>query len=139
MYQQKSKDDVVKKIRSERNLLEKSVSNLTEQEMLLEGVVGEWSVKDILAHLMAWERLFLTWYESGLQGRKPNIAPVDMSGKAITTVNERFFHQYKHWTLRNVLTEFRISYRINYVWYDLYEGLQIAMPRFHRWFAKTMK
>jgi hypothetical protein len=60
MYQQKSKDDVIKKIKSERKLLEKSLSNLTEQEMLLEGVVGEWSFKDILAHLMAWEKLFLT-------------------------------------------------------------------------------
>jgi hypothetical protein len=45
-----------------------------------------------------------------LQGRIPDIAPVGMSGKAIAAVNERFFHQYKHWPLKNVLTEFRISY-----------------------------
>jgi hypothetical protein len=110
MYQQKRKDEVIKKIKRERKLLEKSLSNLTEQEMLLEGVVGEWSVKDILAHLMAWEILFLSWYESGLQGRLPDIAPVGMSRKAIDAVNERFFHQYENWPLKTVLTESRISY-----------------------------
>lgn len=106
----KSKDEVIKDIKSKRKLLEKSLSNLTEQEMLLRGVVGEWSIKDILAHLMAWEKLFLTWYKSGLQNKKPNITPVGMSGKAITAVNERFFHQYKDWSLKKVLRETQISY-----------------------------
>lgn len=28
------------------------------------GVVGDWPVKDVLAHLVAWEQMCLGWYEA---------------------------------------------------------------------------
>ncbi len=34
-------------------------------------VVGEWAVKDVLAHLTAWQDLFMGWHESGLRGETP--------------------------------------------------------------------
>lgn len=32
---------------------------------------GAWSVHDILAHLLAWQRLLLDWYQAGRRGDKP--------------------------------------------------------------------
>lgn len=79
--------------------------------MTQRGVIDKWSVKDILAHLMAWEQLFLGWYQSGLQGKIPEIAPVGMSGKAIDALNQKIFAQYHQFPLDKVLAEFHASYQ----------------------------
>ena len=33
------------------------------------GVGHAWSVKDVLAHLVAWKRMYLGWYAAGRRGR----------------------------------------------------------------------
>ena len=86
-----NKIELIGCIKKKRRKLEKTISELSREEMLVGGVVGEWPVKDILAHLMAWEKLFLTWYESGIKNKVPEITPVGMSRKAIAAVNEQFF------------------------------------------------
>jgi hypothetical protein len=79
--------------------------------MTQRGVVGEWSVKDVLAHLVAWEELFLSWYEAGLHGSIPDTAPVGMSRKAMDALNQQIFIQHRQRSLEDVLSEFRASYR----------------------------
>jgi uncharacterized protein (TIGR03083 family) len=111
MAKQKSKAELLDDIQAERRRLEAALDGLDEMDMTRQGVVGEWSVKDVLAHLVAWERLFLSWYESGLQGRVPDTDPVGMSGKAIDTLNQGFFDQYRQYPLEEVLAELQASYR----------------------------
>jgi uncharacterized damage-inducible protein DinB len=74
MSRQSSKDQLLKDISTERRRLEKNLSALNAEDMTQPGVTGAWSVKDILAHLVAchlvachlvachlvaWEKLFL--------------------------------------------------------------------------------
>ena len=40
--------------------LKESYAGLADSEMMVPGVVGEWSVKDILAHLTAWQSELVT-------------------------------------------------------------------------------
>jgi hypothetical protein len=68
MVKQTSKDQLLKGIHTERVRLESNLSTLSAEEMSQPGVTGTWSVKDILAHLVAWERLFLEWYQAGVKG-----------------------------------------------------------------------
>jgi hypothetical protein len=37
------------------------------------GVVGDWSVKDIVARLVDWEQRFIGWYDAGLRGEVPEV------------------------------------------------------------------
>jgi hypothetical protein len=58
MVKQKSKAELIKDIQVERQRLEKVLATLSKDEMTRPGVIGESTVKDILAHLVAWEQLF---------------------------------------------------------------------------------
>ncbi len=49
---------LLKKIESEHALLEKSLAKLNPDDWLRPGVVVGWTVKDLLAHLSAWEGFF---------------------------------------------------------------------------------
>jgi hypothetical protein len=111
MAKQTSKAQLLKDIQTERRRLEKNISALSEEDMTRPGVTGSWSVKDILAHLVAWEQLFIDWYQTGLQGDASATAPVGMSKNAIDDINQRIYEQNKSRTLDDVLAEFRSSYQ----------------------------
>jgi hypothetical protein len=48
-----------------------SFDGLSEAQMYETGVVGEWSVKDILAHVTTWEEEALKYLPSILEGKQP--------------------------------------------------------------------
>src|SRR5512139_1761060 len=49
----------------------KSYTGLTDEQLLLPGVTGDWSVKDILAHITWWEEEALKHLPHILQGGRP--------------------------------------------------------------------
>ncbi|PWB54066.1 MAG: hypothetical protein C3F13_07175 [Anaerolineales bacterium] len=111
MAKQTSKEQLLKDIHIERRRLEKRLATLRKEEMILPGVTGTWSVKDILAHLSAWERLFLDWCSTGLNGLMPEISPVGMKRKTIDALNQQIFKQNQGRDLADVFTEFYASYQ----------------------------
>jgi len=106
-----SKDQLLKDIYTERRRLEKNLSSLSEEDMMQPGVVGTWSVKDILVHLVAWEKFLLDWYQAGIQGYPPEIMPVGMSQKAISALNQEIYEKNRGQSLDHVLADFRISFQ----------------------------
>lgn len=60
--------------------LQDSYTNLSEQELLEPGVTGDWSVKDIIAHVSSWEEEALTHLPVILEGGKPPLYSVLYGG-----------------------------------------------------------
>ncbi len=101
-----AKIKLIELIREERALLEMTLARLTHAQMLLPGVDGEWSVKDALAHISAWERWMLDWTDSLLHGKDPAVPlPWD-----VDRMNAETFAQVKDKPLAEVLNDFRESY-----------------------------
>jgi hypothetical protein len=111
MAKQTSKTQLLKDIHTERRRLESNLSALSAEEMIRPGITGSWSVKDILAHLVAWEQLFIDWYQAGLQGGASSTTPVGMCQNAINDINQRIYEQNKSRTLDDVLVEFHASFQ----------------------------
>ncbi len=102
-----TKPELLQCIRVERDLLEETLARLTPDQMLQPGVDGEWSVKDVLAHISAWERRMLSWLGSHLRGEPPDVPlPWD-----VERMNAETYAQVKDKPLADVLEEFRQSYR----------------------------
>jgi hypothetical protein len=110
MTKQRSKAELLKDIQVEHARLDRVLSTLTAEDMTHPGVVGVWSVKDVLAHLAAWEQLLLRWYEAGRQGQPLEPTPVGMSRKAIDALNAEIYTRYRRHSLASVLAEFQGSY-----------------------------
>ncbi len=55
----------------ERENLLQAIQGLSEEEVTLPQMVGEWSVKDILGHIAYWEREMVRALECHLQGEPP--------------------------------------------------------------------
>jgi hypothetical protein len=109
--QQISKALILKRIQSERCRLEKTLEGLTPAQMTQPGVIGKWSVKDILAHLAAWEQLFIGWYQAGLRGETPPVPAPGFTWHEMGKLNESIFEQYHPTNPEDVQSWFASSYR----------------------------
>ena len=111
MTKQASKDMLLSNIQIQRRRLENNLATLKDVDMIQPSIIGSWSVKDILAHLIAWEQLFLDWYQAGIQGRTPTKAPVGMSRKAIDALNQEIYESNCRRSLDDVISCFHTSYQ----------------------------
>ena len=86
-----------------RERLMTSFDGLSEEDMLEPGPAGEWSVRDILAHLAAWDRETTRTYRLMLEGERPHF--LDLSDDEIQSFNEEHHAAMQNMTLEEVLTE----------------------------------
>lgn len=108
---QLNKDVILERMQVERRQLEKNLAELTEEEMVEGGVIGEWSVKDVLAHLIDWEQRFLGWYEAGLQGEVPETPAPGVTWGELHILNQQIFEKHRNRPLDDILAEFQASYQ----------------------------
>jgi hypothetical protein len=65
------KDQLLKRLQQAWTALMESYAGLSEAQLLEPGVMGEWSVKDILAHVITWEEEALSYLPLILSGGRP--------------------------------------------------------------------
>lgn len=104
-----SKKEILADIRRERLLFEKLLNRLSEMQMLTAGVTGQWSVKDILAHIIAWEKVLLDRMNGVLTGQPLKYPPI-MNNKDVDLFNEQVFLENRARPLAEVQVEFRATY-----------------------------
>lgn len=105
-----TKTQLLAEIVAERLALEKLIAPLSPTQMTQAGILGEWSVKDVLAHLMEWEQMFLSWYAAGLAGKTPAIPAEGFNWRQLPQLNQRIFEKYASAALEDVLSQAENSY-----------------------------
>ena len=67
-----SKHDLLDAIRREHEAFVDAASCVSVDDFAASGFWGDdWSLRDLFAHLTAWEQMFLRWHREGLAGQTP--------------------------------------------------------------------
>lgn len=74
---QMSKAEILEKMQGERTRLEAVLAQLSPAQMVLPGVEVDWSVKDILAHIVAWEGFMCSRIAAARCGEVPSMPQTD--------------------------------------------------------------
>lgn len=102
-----TKDELIKQIETEWDNLQAALDGLTEEQMHQPGVVGEWSIKDILAHITAWQtRLIATLFKVE-KGFTPDTTE---GGETVDQLNEKFYQEMKDRSFDQVWDDLDASY-----------------------------
>jgi hypothetical protein len=107
----KSKPELLDSMQSEFRLLKETVAGLSDRQMTAPGVCHRWSAKDVLAHLVEWERMFFGWYQAGLRGGKPKTPADDLKWNQLPALNERIYQKWEDVPLAAVLRDLDGSYK----------------------------
>lgn len=97
-------------MQTERARLERALARIPKKRMEIPGAQDEWSVKDILAHIAAWETLMITWLRALRAGDLPDRPAPGQPGFDFDAVNARIHAENKDKPLDEVVQTFRASY-----------------------------
>lgn len=96
-------------IQTEWVLFEQALNGLSDEQMLMPGVTGHWSVKDDLAHICAWEKVLLDRINGVLTGQPLQYPPI-MNNEDLELFNSHTYTENRERSLPSVLLEFRSLY-----------------------------
>ncbi len=91
--------------------LEKLLASLTPDQMIRPPALGEWSVKDVLAHLYEWQQMFFHWYQTGLRGEKPAVPAEGYKWSQLPALNQHIYETYRDLPLDDIQHLFRESHK----------------------------
>lgn len=106
-----TKADLLKEILAARVRLDKVLSGLSPAEKETPGVIADWSVKDILAHLMDWEQRFMGWYQAGVRGETPQTPAPGLTWGQLHELNRQIYERYRAAPLAEIEENFNASSR----------------------------
>jgi uncharacterized protein (TIGR03083 family) len=105
-----TKTGILSESRKEHEALEHLLAALSPEGMTQPGLVGEWSAKDVLAHLTEWEQMVLGWYATGLRGETPALPAEGYKWSQLPALNQHIHEKHRDRPLADVLEGFRASY-----------------------------
>lgn len=106
-----TKEQVIDRIHAERKNLDEKIDGLSPVEMTTPGALGHWSVKDLLAHLVDWERRFAGWYEAGLRCELPHLPEEGFDWEQLPALNQQGYERHKDRPLQDVLANYLASHQ----------------------------
>jgi hypothetical protein len=104
------KTTILNKIETEYRAFEDLLAPLDGWQLTTPGVVGEGSIKDLLAHLTVWQKRLLTILQAALQGTEPAQPIARSTEEEIECLHQQFYAAARARPLREVWEAFRSTY-----------------------------
>lgn len=110
MPTEKSKKVILNRLQLERKKLIETLAGLSGDETSHPGVVGVWSVKDVLAHLAHWEAGMLNWIKAARQGQPVDGPEEGLTWRQMHEYNQRIYEAHRNESLPEVKQYFHDSH-----------------------------
>ncbi|MEM6526050.1 MAG: ClbS/DfsB family four-helix bundle protein [Bacteroidota bacterium] len=113
MPRPKTKDELLTQSQANLDKLNELIDGLSESVQHMEFPKGTLNrnIRDVIAHLHHWHKLFLGWYKVGTTGEKPNIPAEGYTWKTLPEFNKKINEKYSEISLEEVRDLFKGSYR----------------------------
>ena len=106
-----TKPQIIETAQKERAALEELLATLTPEQLAQPNVIGEWAVKDVLAHLFEWEGMVMKWYAEGVKGKIPAVPSEEYNWGQLPQLNHAIFLKHRDKPLAEILKTFKASYK----------------------------
>jgi len=133
-----SKQALYDNIETERRKLNDELDKLTEAQMELPGACDKLSVKDILSHLVDWERRCLGWYRAGLRGEVPRTPDDKYNWRQLAALNNEIYIKYKDLSLDEVRERYRDSFEEMMAVIDGLSEEELFSSNYYEWTGKGL-
>lgn len=100
------KQELLAEIQVERSRLMDLIDSIPKRKFNLPGInLAQWSIKDVLTHLVAWESRVVGWCQSGMEGRTPEIPGDGFSWGQLKQLNAQIQKNHQRQSIKRVLEE----------------------------------
>jgi hypothetical protein len=98
MEKMKSKQEYIEQLKIEKKKWEDLLASLSEEQILAPDLLDSWSIKDVIAHLMAWQKTTSARLQAGLSNQEPRLPdwPWELESKTEDQPHEMNAWIYNH-------------------------------------------
>jgi len=104
-----NKQQLTEVTRASWDALQAEIAPLSDEQLLQVGVTDGWSIKDSLAHISVWERMFMSWLDALMRGERPD-RPANIDEAWVNATNARIHQEHRDDALDDVRAESRASH-----------------------------
>jgi hypothetical protein len=133
-----TKEELLSEIIDERARLEVFINTIPKDVFSTKKVVGEWTSKDVISHLIAWEQMVILWVQSGYTGKTIPIPADGFKWSELPALNEKIFQAHKDDPMEDVLKRFQESYQQTLDLLKSVSEKDLFTPGLHKWQNKNM-
>lgn len=137
MPRPKSRDELLTQSREDYDKLITYLDTLTPEQIIEPGTVGEWSAKDVVAHLTAWSTMFMGWYRVGEEGGTPAIPAQGYTFKQTPALNQRIYEEHRDQPLDEVLGELHAAHKTAMALIERLSNEHLFTPKVYKWTKST--
>jgi hypothetical protein len=127
-----NKQQLIEATRASWDALQAEIAPLSDDQLLQSGITDGWSIKDSLAHISAWERMFISWLEALMRGERPD-RPANMTEEWVNETNARVHAEHRNDSLDDVRAESRASHEAILVLIDGLSEEALFDPQHFPW------
>lgn len=106
-----TKAELLDQARARYDALNKELADLSDDDLVVPGIIGDWSIKDVLAHLLAWQQMALSWYRTGKAGGTPVTPSEKYTWREIPALNQDIYETHRDRPLSTIQSEFAASHQ----------------------------
>jgi hypothetical protein len=103
-----TKTRMLELVTTKRAEFEALLSQLSERQKVGIQIEHGWTVKDVIAHVTAWEAELLSWLQSAAKGAKPNIPT--FTEDYVNGFNDRIYQENRERSYMEVFSDFQQVY-----------------------------
>lgn len=138
MTRPQSKGELLDIIDIERTKLNDVLGELSKAQMEIPGACENWSVKDILSHLVDWEQRCLRWYMAGLLGEVPKTPDKVYNWHQLPALNQTIYEKHKDKSLEQVHQEYDSSFKEFMAEIEKMSEEALFLPQYFEWTGKGL-
>lgn len=132
------KKELLAEIHDERAQLMELVDSIPKRKFTIPGInSAQWSIKDVLTHLLDWELRVVGWCELGKQGEIPETPGDGFKWNQLPELNAKIQKKHGRKSVKRVLSELDEAHRQTL---DLIQSLnnkQLTTIGFYPWTGKS--
>jgi hypothetical protein len=111
-----SKSEILALLQSEFDRWEEVLNGLSEEQITASNFISDWSIKDTLAHLMAWQTRSIARLEAALVNKEPEFPPWPVQpepdpGDNSDEINAWIYETYHDQPWSNIHQTWRAGFR----------------------------
>ncbi len=117
--------------------LQAELAKLSPEVMIEADTVGTWSVKDVLAHLLTWQQMTLSWYRAGREGASPAIPSARYTWREIPALNQEIYEMHRDDPLDDLQQAFAASHAETLSLIETMSNDELFNPKVYAWTKST--
>jgi hypothetical protein len=133
-----TREQLMKEILEERSKLEAFLSTIPQDVYATKEVLGTWTTKDVVSHLIAWEQMVILWVKSGIAGKIIQVPAEGFKWSDLPALNDSIYQTHKDDPVEEVNKKFQESYRQILDLLNSISEKDLFTPGLYKWQNKNM-